>query len=87
MSGGHFCDYAHFRIYDFGYLLEQELAINKKDYGEEVISILKKTVPEIYRMVEVLNAIDYLYDGDYGEESFLEKMKEIEQKYSGQISL
>lgn len=90
MSGGHFNnnDYIYYRVHQFADELENEIENNQKeneygyspDYSPEVIEILKKQIPEINRIAKIMKAIDYLYSGDHGEDSFLEVMKRIEKE-------
>jgi len=90
MSGGHFNNsgYIYYQVHQFADELENAIQNNhtKDDYGyaseynEEVISYLKSKIPEIKKISEIMRAIDYLYSGDHGEDSFLEKIKSIEKK-------
>jgi hypothetical protein len=90
MSGGHFCsnEYVYYKVDQFADELENNIENNSKvdeynyapNYSEEVISLLKSKIPEIRRVAKIMKAIDYLYSGDHGEDSFLEKIKEIEEK-------
>ena len=89
MSGGHFNSngYIYYQVHQFADELENTIQNNhtKDDYGyapeynEEVISYLKSKLPEIKKMSEIMRAIDYLYSGDHGEDSFLEVVKSIEK--------
>lgn len=92
MSGGHFndCGYEYYKVYQFADELEQEISRNGKagtdgdhsnyypDYNEEVIQYLKEQVPKLRKMAEIMRAIDYLYSGDYGENSFMNRIEELE---------
>ena len=90
MSGGHFNSngYIYYQVYQFADELENAIENNhtKDDYGyapgynEEVIAYLKSKLPEIRKVSEIMREIDYLYSGDHGEDSFLEKINSIEQK-------
>ena len=87
MSGGHFndCSYVYYEIEDFAQELAEEIENNNgardaSDYpgfNSEVIDCLKAQLPLLRKTAIIMRAIDYLYSGDYGEETFLEKMKEL----------
>ena len=91
MSGGHFndCGYDYYKVAQFADELEQEIINNNtKDeyeyapnYGKEVISYLLDQLPNLRKMAEIMRHIDYLYSGDHGEDSFMERVKEVEEKY------
>ena len=98
MSGGHFCDnsYPYYKVAQFADELEEEILNNgqkREDdeyYGEEyyptfdpeVIEYLKEQLPKLRKMAEIMRHVDYLYSGDHGEDSFLERVKEVEEKYA-----
>ena len=89
MSGGHFNGngYIYYQVNQFADELENDIENNNKpdEYGyapafnEEVISYLKSKLPEIRKMSEIMRAMDYLYSGDHGEDSFLRVVQEIEK--------
>ena len=89
MSGGHFnnSEYIYYRVHQFADELENDVINNQRkdewgycpDFSPEVIEILKKQIPQINRIARIMKAIDYLYSSDYGEESFIEAMKIIEE--------
>ncbi len=33
------------------------------------------------KMAEIMRHIDYLYSGDHGDDTFMERVKEVEAKY------
>jgi hypothetical protein len=86
MSGGHFNGnrYIYYQVYQFADELENEIERNniKDEWGyapelsEETLSLLRQKVSEIRKISEEMRHIDYLYSGDHGEESFMERMKE-----------
>ena len=87
MSGGSFYpEYAYCKVRHFAEELEERIDENLKDtdgYGpadlsEEVLDRMRPYVARLQQMAEVMQAIDYLYSGDHGEESFLRKLTEIE---------
>ena len=98
MSGGHFtdCGYDYYKVAQFADELEAEIDNNGKareedrTYGEEwypnhepeVIEYLKEQLPKLRKMSEIMRHIDYLYSGDHGDDSFLERVKEVEEKYA-----
>ena len=92
MSGGHFNDngYEYYKVYQFADELQEEILVNGKPQGrydeswfpnhsEEVIEYLKTQVPQIRKISEIMRAIDYLYSGDLGDDSFMERIAEIER--------
>ena len=97
MSGGHFndCGYDYYKVSQFADELEVEIENNGKGrqedrtYGEmwypdhepEVIEYLKDQLPKMRKMAEIMRHIDYLYSGDHGDDSFMERVKEVEEKY------
>jgi hypothetical protein len=92
MSGGHFCDcgYDYYKVAQFADELEQEIAANNtvNEYGDrynfdpDVIDYLEAQLPKLRKMAEIMRAVDYLYSGDHGEDSFLLRVKEVENKYN-----
>ena len=98
MSGGHFgnCGYDYHKVAQFADELEEEILNNGKErndtgfYGEkwypnhepEVIEYLKEQLPKMRKMAEIMRHIDYLYSGDHGDDSFMDRVKEVEAKYN-----
>ena len=89
MSGGHFGDYDYYKVSQFADELEVEIENNGKpdEYGwksnhdPDVIDVLQEQLPKLRKMAEIMKACDYLYSGDIGDDSFLLRIKEIEEKY------
>ena len=91
MSGGHFCDnsYPYYKVAQFADELEQEIAANNtvNEYGDkynfdpDVIDYLEAQLPKLRKMAEIMRHIDYLYSGDHGDDTFMERVKEVEAKY------
>jgi hypothetical protein len=91
MSGGHFndCGYEYYKVTQFADELEAEVRNNfeKDDYGfahkypPEVCDYLLEQVTKMRKMSEIMRHIDYLYSGDHGSDSFMERVKEVEEKY------
>ena len=92
MSGGRFNDngYVYYKVSQFADELEGEIANNfiKDDWGyhygfnDECIEYMKSQIPQIRKIAEILRHIDYLYSGDHGEDSFMERVKEVENEYN-----
>jgi hypothetical protein len=101
MSGGHFgdCGYDYYKVAQFADELEVEIENNGKEKNEdrtygyewypnhepEVIEYLKKQIPILNKMSEIMRHIDYLYSGDLGDDTFMERVKETEAKYNDPI--
>ena len=101
MSGGHFgnCGYDYYKVAQFADELEEEILNNGKErndtgyygidyypkYSDEVIDYLKEQVTQLRKMSEIMRHIDYLYSGDHGEDSFMNRVQEVENKYNGHI--
>jgi hypothetical protein len=91
MSGGHFgnCGYDYYKVSQFADELEQEIANNGKvnedgykyEFDPDVIDYLEAQLPKMRKMAEIMRAVDYLYSGDHGDDSFLLRVKEVELKY------
>ena len=98
MSGGHFgnCGYDYYKVSQFADELEEEIQRNGKkrndsgyygidyypSFDPEVIEYLKAQLPKLRKMSEIMRHIDYLYSGDHGDDSFMERVKEVEEKYA-----
>ena len=89
MSGGHFGDYCYHQVSQIARDLEEEIANNStpdeygyvNNYSPEVIEYLEEQVHYMNKLVDVMYHIDRLYSGDHGEDSFMERVKEVENKY------
>ena len=91
MSGGHFgdCGYDYYKVAQFADELELAIENNNKvneygykhDYDPDVIDYLEAQIPKMRKMAEIMRHIDYLYSGDHGDDSFMERVKEVEAKY------
>lgn len=87
MTGGHFNNgsYTWLKMLEFSEELEQEIQSNgiPNEYGDvcnfsdETIEFLKQKAKEIGKVGHLMRAIDKLYSGDYGEESFMERCREL----------
>ena len=98
MSGGHFgnCGYDYYKVSQFADELEEEILNNGKErndtgyygvdyypkYSDESIKYMKAQLPKLRKMAEIMRHIDYLYSGDHGDDSFMERVKEVEEKYA-----
>ena len=92
MSGGHFtdCGYDYHKVRQFGDELADEIQRNGKvgeegewypNHSDEVIEYLKKQVRKMRKMSEIMRHIDYLYSADHGDDSFMDLVKEVDNKY------
>ena len=95
MSGGHFGDYDYYKVDQFADELEVEIENNGKAkddsgyYGEkwypnhdpDVIDVLREQIPKLRKAAEIMRHIDYLYSGDHGDDTFMKRVKEVEDKY------
>jgi hypothetical protein len=92
MSGGHFndCGYEYYKVAQFADELEVEIQNNNKkldeyeyapNFSPETIKYLRKQLRQMRKMAEIMRHIDYLYSGDHGDDSFMERVKEVEAKY------
>jgi hypothetical protein len=97
MSGGHFGNYDYYKVEQFADELEEEIQNNGKgrvldsgyyyekwypNHKPEVIEYLKEQLPKLRKMAEIMRHIDYLYSGDHGEDNFMKRVKEVEEKYA-----
>jgi hypothetical protein len=94
MSGGHFGDYDYYKVSQFADELEVEISRNGKagtdgdhshwypNHNEEVIEYLKQQVPKLRKMSEIMRHIDYLYSADTCDDSFMDRIEEVEEKYN-----
>lgn len=89
MSGGYFYpDYAYHKVSGFAYEVEQAIENNDKEgedyhnFSPEVVEYIKSQIPQMYKVAEIMRAVDYLYAADHGEDSFMKVVKEIEDKYA-----
>jgi len=101
MSGGHFndCGYEYYKVAQFADELEEEIQNNGKgryedrtyeqewypNHKPEVIEYLKKQIPIFNKMAEIMRHIDFLYSGDHGDDTFMQRVKEVETKYNDPI--
>ena len=89
MSGGHFGDYCYFQVSQFARDLEWEIANNGKEnedgysynYSPETIEYLEEQVHYIHKIADIMYHIDRLYAGDHGEDGFMKRVQEVEEKY------
>ena len=89
MSGGHFGDYDYYKVQQFADELEEEIWNNDKEdeygyvrnYSPETIKYLRKQLRQMRHTAEIMRHVDYLYSGDHGEDSFMERVKEVEKHW------
>jgi hypothetical protein len=89
MSGGSF-DYAYYRTMQFADELETRLDEQGTDpdksgwtrpiWSPEVASSLRKTVELANYVSKLMKEAEWLYSGDTGEETYLTRVKEINNK-------
>ena len=85
MSGGHF-EYNNYildRIADdIEVIVDNNDVENdygyKTDYPPEIIEIFRLATMDLRRLSKNVHHIDYLISGDYGEDTFMRKMKELD---------
>jgi len=69
MSGGSF-NYAYMRVLDFAEELEQKLADSDYRWSPETLEELSNVLKLANYFGKVMRHTEWLYSGDYGEESF-----------------
>jgi hypothetical protein len=86
MSGGSISpEYCYYQVHQFADELENRIENNevKDEYGyapgypEEVLVYLREQVVNLRKISEVMRAVDYLYAGDSGPDSFLRNIRRI----------
>ena len=90
------CGYDYYKVAQFADELEEEIQNNGKgrvldsgyyceewypNYEPETIKYLRKQLIPMRKMAEIMRHIDYLYSGDHGEDSFMERVKEVEKHW------
>jgi len=90
MSGGYF-DYKQYVLQDIADQIDLE-AENRsiertnewndimEPYPEDILLLMKETSKKLQEFVSIITAIDYLIEGDYGIDSFRNKIKSLENK-------
>lgn len=71
MSGGHF-DHVHSRISTFAEELKEEIDKNNLNLSEHTLYILQRHYKMLVYCAKVSKDIDYLFSGDYSEDTFME---------------
>lgn len=90
MSGGYF-DYKQYVLEDIADQIECEVENRSvqrtnewndimEPYPEDILLLMKETSKKLQELVPIITAIDYLIEGDYGIESFRNKIKSLENK-------
>jgi hypothetical protein len=89
VSGGTFNNngYIYYQVHQFADELENRIENNGQEdeygyssnYSESVLQVLRAQVPELRRIAAMMRAVDYLYSGDHGEDSFLRAIETIEK--------
>ncbi|WP_274644821.1 hypothetical protein [Pseudomonas serbica] len=83
MSGGSF-NYAYSRVQDFNEALAEKIRNNDipDEYGDvagyppEVLVVLNDVQAQTVQIAALMKAVEWLYSGDYGPETFLERVAE-----------
>lgn len=83
MSGGSF-NYAYSRVQEFGETLAEKIRNNgvPDEYGDvsgyppEVLAVLTTIQAQAEQSAGLMKAVEWLYSGDYGPETFLERVAE-----------
>ena len=88
MSGGAFnsSGYVYYQVTQFADELENRIENNSvpDEYGyspgypEEVLVYLREQVVNLRKISNVMRAVDYLYAGDHGPDSFMNTVRKIE---------
>lgn len=86
MSGGSISpEYCYYQVHQFADELENRIENNevKDEYGyapgypEEVLVYLREQVVNLRKISEVMRAVDYLFAGDHGIDSFMNTIRRI----------
>jgi len=80
MSGGSF-DYAYEKVVSFTNDLKESLENEPDFYSQLVVNKLKEIERIADKTAKLMKEVEWLYSGDTGEESFMERVKEIEEKH------
>ena len=76
MSGGSF-DYAYLRVTQFADELQDKLTNDDHGLSPEAIDALTVIAAEARRVAELMRSAEWLWSGDYGEDTFFKKVKEV----------
>jgi len=84
MSGGHY-DYAYYKLHDLADGLENDIRKNHEEdefnyashFSDECIEALKKCQNLFAVAAELGHDVEWLYSGDYSEDTFLESFNKI----------
>lgn len=84
MSGGHF-DYAYSQVLTFAEALESDLRGHNPTFEHgikdpKVLARLDKLVRQAKDMTELMMAAEWLFSGDDGEETFMERCGKVDEK-------
>ncbi len=80
MSGGSF-DYVWLRVYEFVNDLAGRIITPNEDFKPETIAKLREIEKTVRLAGKLMREVEYLYSGDTGNETFLERVAEIERGY------
>jgi hypothetical protein len=79
MSGGSF-GYVYHRVDEFALGLQYAIDSEELKLKEETIKVLKNIIDRATSIADMMEAVDYLYSHDTGEETFMEIIRGIEGK-------
>lgn len=80
MSGGSF-DYAYEKVVSFANDLKESLENEPDFYSQLVVNKLKEIERIADKTAKLMKEVEWLYSGDTVEESFMERVREIEEKH------
>jgi hypothetical protein len=80
MSGGNF-NYAYETVGTFTYDLQYRLEAEPELYSQPVMDKLKEIERIANKTAKLMKEVEWLYSGDTGEMSFMNRVKEIEEKF------
>ena len=80
MSGGSF-DYAYLKVWEFSESLKNILDGKDEEYTDQFSPEIKRALRRIQRqadeMSELMKAVEWLYSGDTGQDTFIKEIEEI----------
>ncbi len=79
MSGGSF-DYAYLKTKTFADELEAKLHMTEYEFSDEVRAKLNLILDQTKKTAFMMREVEWLFSGDTGEDSFLERIAEYKRK-------
>lgn len=77
-------DYAWLRVFNFTNKLEELLDKPNEDFKPATIAKLQEIEKTVRLASKLMREVGKLYSGDTGNETFLERVAEIEKEWKGQ---